>query len=260
MVKDYIALKEKIHDRLCQCGENAIYEYRCFENGNWCSDGGIYHAYDACVSHAIEHAEGKKTVFEVRKRYFEGEGKSMHIVARYNSRSDWLSIDVCGDFSESLTQAEEKLLFYSFDEMWFDFPIPFEKGDIVCDCFKKKPFVLMETMPWSKKERPPKRKDWKNYMTHMDMNASGYSYDASARFLSDDWADYKYLNLEYYPDHLHGGERLLEVYGLFEKGKIDAFSMLKLYRFISAEETAKAERNGIKSFLGNDICEWLDIG
>ena len=81
--------------------------------------------------------------------------------------------------------------------MWFDIPIPFEKGDIVCDnaCIYTRgiPFVLMGTVPWYKKEHPSPRGAYNG--DYSDMNAYGYSYDFDRQFFYDDFSA-DYLNLE----------------------------------------------------------------
>ncbi len=89
----------------------------------------------------------------------------------------------------------------TYDGIWFDIPIPFEKGDIVCDnaCIYTKgiPFVLLGTVPWYKKEHPSPRGAYNG--DYSDMNAYGNSYDFDRQFFNDDFR-VDYLNLEYYTE------------------------------------------------------------
>lgn len=94
----------------------------------------------------------------------------------------------------------------AFDNMWFDIPIPFKPGDIVCDCFDNIPFVITSTVPWYRKENTPKRERSTNHLCSIDMNASGYSVikdTASVKYYhSIDWGYnkeiMKHLGLEKY--------------------------------------------------------------
>ena len=40
----------------------------------------------------------------------------------------------------------------------YNIPLPFKKGDILCDCFEREPFVLMGMYPWQRKEHITRRK------------------------------------------------------------------------------------------------------
>jgi hypothetical protein len=149
-----------------------------------------------------------------------------------------------------MNKEKEKLWLCSFEEMWFNFPIPFKVGDIVCDCYNRKPFVLKGTVPWYKKENPPIQKDWMDFMTHADMKAVGYTYNADTVSLSDECSsDFMYLNLEYYRGNLTGGERLLKAYSLYEKEVIDSYTLLKLNRMIVAETVADRERKVLQGYI-----------
>ena len=86
------------------------------------------------------------------------------------------------------------------------------------------------------------------------MNAVGYSYDHAHRLFDDDFM-VDYLNLEYYKEPLCGPERLLYAYSQFVKEKIDAYTLLKLYRMIRAEAAAEEERSILKSYLHGYVWE-----
>ena len=153
----------------------------------------------------------------------------------------------------SLSEEETALWNESFTGMWFDIPIPFKKGDIVCDNASIYtagiPFVLLGTDPWYRQEHPQVQSDFADYS---DMNAYGYSYDHTLRFFNDDFR-VDYLNLEHWTEPLHGPEKLLYAYRQFVKGEIDAYTLLKLYRMIQADAAAEEDRKLLKSYLPPDI-------
>ena len=93
-------------------------------------------------------------------------------------------------------EAETNLKHYSFFGLWFDIPIPFKKGDLVCDCFRKEPFVLMGTTPWYFRQNPPKR-DLRWHTDSSDMDAHGYRPTTAEAYPCDDYRC-DYMNLQYY--------------------------------------------------------------
>ncbi len=83
--------------------------------------------------------------FRVIKRYLDVDADAScsdpSITAEYDMSGEILDYSFTGS-SEfyALSKEEKDLWSESFDGMWFDIPIPFEKGDIVCDnaCIYKK--------------------------------------------------------------------------------------------------------------------------
>lgn len=125
-----------------------------------------------------------------------------------------------------------------FDGMWFDFPTPFKKGDIVWNPNKPKesceggPFVVtavcLEGIKSSKaKENCRKNGDFS------DMCADGF-------FLNKDGSIYgetvwNYMDLEFYDKELSGTEKTLIALRNFIKGSIDPALFARAYhRIITA--------------------------
>ena len=120
--------------------------------------------------------------------------------------------------------------------MWFSFPTPFQKGDIVWepeseeDC--KGRFVLTDICSTCFSESIERCKDVS------DMNTRGY-------FQSDDGdifdeSMWNYMDLEYYRGKFTGKRRILKALSNYVKGKIDISLMLKAYRKIITDEYAAA--------------------
>ena len=266
MLRGYMALDEKILSRF-HSEEDAIYECEFWARsviklrakdaprGNeceWREAGARFRSFARCFEYALKEAQEEMCRFRIIKRYFDtGADLSCsdpYFSAEYDMSGEMMDYYFTGS-SEfySLTEEETDFWSESFDGMWFDIPIPFEKGDIVCDnaCIYTKgiPFVLLGTVPWYKKEHPSKHGT--EYCDYSDMAAYGYSFDQEQMFFNDDFR-VDYLNLEYYPEPLKGPERLLYAYRQLEHKEIDGYILLKIYRSLLAEAAAEEERHGLQ--------------
>lgn len=147
---------------------------------------------------------------------------------------DFSNLHICVE--ADLEEEEGDLLLNSFEGLWFDFPIPFKKGDILITGEREKPvhepFVLLDVAPWRAKENV--RLDGDN----LDMNITGH-------FLNKDGTVYtdvmlcNYMDCEYSRENLTGKRRLLVALSNFEKGKLEIGLLLFAYRKILLEEAAK---------------------
>lgn len=245
MLRAYMTLERRLQAILEADDPDAVYVYEVLEKSHdpaerrpkWHGET-LFLKY----SHAITHSFAQESLsFRITKKGFGG---SLWVEGCFNPQGELLRVTIWGpQITQKLTQAELELESESFDGMWFDFPIPFQKGDIVCDAFLREPFVLLDTDPWCKKRHTER----KSHRDGSDMLAFGYSYDREDRFLYDDYmADY--MNLTYCNDPLEGGERLLEAYSRFEKGEIDAWTLLKFFRMYQCKEIAAADHRRLKSF------------
>ena len=260
MLRGDIALEQKLLS-LFQREENgvvyeaayfmkSIYPIRSPHGGyEWREDGNHFPTLESCLRYAAEEAKEEQCRFRITKSFwgtrFTGYSREPSVTIEYDAEENILSVDMSGPFEFfSLTEEEEDLWCLSFDGMWFDFPIPFEKGDIVCDITdsftREIPFVLMGTTPWFLKERHPTERV-NTHSDSSDMIAQGYSVDWNSLFYDDDFM-IEYLNMEYYTKPLEGLDRLLTAYSQFEKGKIDAYTLMQLYRMITAGHIADTER------------------
>ncbi len=263
MLRGYMAAEQKLLDKFRAEENNTVYEYELWEEGpddeyRWDGRNRHFHSLRVCRLSALEEAREEKCRFRIIKHYIDERssdyGFEPYISAEFNPSGEILEIFPSGSSTFfSLTDEEDDLLFDSFAGMWFDIPIPFEKGDIVCDnaeiYAQGMPFVLMGTVPWYRKEHPPKHGTYSDYS---DMNAYGWFYDREQQFFHDDFR-VDYLNLEYYTKPLQGGERLLLAYSQFVKEQIDGYTLLKLYRLILAEAAAEKEQRSLASYLPGDI-------
>ena len=122
----------------------------------------------------------------------------------------------------------------SFEEMWFAFPTPFQKGDIIYDVtqLNPNPMVLEQTDA----EYYAKKGSVGNNIG--DMSVWGYVQmeEPNSIFYDNAWS---YMNYEYYPlEQIQGEQRILLAVSNFIKGEIDISLCLKAYHQIMLEEMA----------------------
>ncbi|MBQ3061476.1 MAG: hypothetical protein IJD02_03440 [Lachnospiraceae bacterium] len=128
------------------------------------------------------------------------------------------------------TNEEEMLINLSFDGMWFDFPTPFKKGDIVwvpCDdnnigwnCDGG--FVLKRISTWNQSKCVMDGSD------NSDMSCSGYFVNENGTIYSEVMSGY--MDLEYYYGPYRQNERILPALSKYMKGEIEVDLLLYAYR------------------------------
>lgn len=236
MLKDYMALEEKLKTILQEEDPGAAYvldEYGPVldgERSDWYGDH-LFKDFSGALRCAAEREEDMP--YRIRKRWF---GTPYSITGYYSEGNALLRMDSSLP-PATLSEPEDILWAESFFEMCFDFPIPFQRGDLVQDSVTKEPFVLLETDSWRRQNsrKAPSR----------DMYAFGYSYDEKERFLWDNYMA-NYMDLEYCTEPLKGSKRILEAYSRYEKGEIDAWTLLRFFRMYESEEAAEIEYRHIK--------------
>ena len=151
--------------------------------------------------------------------------------------------------------SEEDLYSDFFDLLWFAFPVPFERGDIV---YRKNKYQPDEHTPividgivfphgWNKEEYFAKRREFGDTS---DMNVWGYAADM-------EWSDgyhgpyqevwWNYMDAEYYREELTGIERVLGLISNWLKGKFgDEVDLLMAgYHHIMLEEMLARSTPGL---------------
>ena len=145
-----------------------------------------------------------------------------------------------------------------FEDMWFNFPIPFEKGDIIYfveSAFDREtgPIVFIDdVLGGGDCERRAKRlaSRVEKGGDYSDMNIGGYYMAKQNWFASTEGAITKYLgcdydvwwiymNAAYYNKPLEGIDRCLKPISSFLKGQIDVALLVAGYHHILTQELGK---------------------
>ena len=260
LLVDYMKIEDRIISSFMTNEPNAL-----FYSGHRIKNSGLnmhcrfFNDYHDCYHDAINEAPE----FTIIKFYYQdGKHSNSHIVADFDINKSIRSID-CINMDYYFTEYEKKLLYEFFDDMWFNIPIPFKKGDILCDCMIRKPFVLTAVDTWEENTIITKKNDKKPYKNHFDMNASGYSFDNHTLSLHYDWVSYNYLNLDYYDytgeEKLYDGERFLLAYSMFLKNLLDIDTLLQIYRILISESTAMTTYRTLDHYFNEAEKELLGI-
>lgn len=149
------------------------------------------------------------------------------------------------DPAATLSDAELDLLSV-FDLLWFDFPTPFKKGDIVYDRRRvlhgplcSGPFVMRDNgaLGWLSEQH---RERLKENGDTSDMCTGGYFLDEDGCLYAET-SNSNYMDLEYYPvEQLTGVQRVLKALGNFLKDEIDVGLLVRAYHQIRMAEYAAA--------------------
>lgn len=166
----------------------------------------------------------------VQSRVWKQPIESIHkFLAKY------MSID-----TQSNTTDNDTSILAVFDEMWFSFPTPFVKGDILHDITKKSvncycggPVVMDMIAPDYFSE------NGRTGFDVSDMCVWGYFQDTDTGNIYEENA-YNYMNFEYYPkEQLTEKRRVLFALSNYIKGNISLSLFVKAYHQILTEEYAK---------------------
>lgn len=159
-----------------------------------------------------------------------------------NDKFEVVSVNIEKSLNDYENKHIDHLMFQFFDEMWFNFPLPFHKGDIVVD-------------PWYKKSESCNCGPFVLEQTCQDLYKNSEGTDSSdmiayGAFICDDGCTYcecmhEYMNLEYYRDEIKGYQRTLIPMSNFLKGKLEITECLKAYHYILIDELHKKDRNSM---------------
>ncbi len=260
-INDMISLENRLVGTLLISEPNSFYIAEWPEYNNWHGDNCFFNNYGAAYEYAMKNADKNTMIsFRIRKQYCDNSVTSSSLIeSTYNSDGEMMAIDTWGAPLQDWSDTDQALWSERFDDMWFDIPIPFKPGDIVCDRYDNIPFVITSTVPWYRKEHPPKKNTGILHLTNMDMTASGYSVNRDTLSVKYDWLSHYYLNLEYYTDELKEEGRILTVYSLFKQDKINGDTLSKLTQLIAAEHLAKKAFRDIDWMLEEDTVKQLDL-
>jgi len=176
----------------------------------------------------------------IRKVWFDGRDENIGV--ELNTNGEVLKV-LYDDFKSS---KEIDILDLGFDGMWFDFPNPFKKGDIIYNPgrFSSADFECNYGLCVLEEEVPLRRciESWKKSSgaDSSDMTVDGLFQNEDGTIFAECTANY--MNFEYYRGELDGKKRILKAISNYLKGKISLELLLAAYHTILTEEWAKDTR------------------
>ena len=149
-----------------------------------------------------------------------------------------------------LTQEEHHIFWLGFQEMWFNFPLPFKRGDILvrrsgiyCD---ERRFALNQdaTLDPTRDNDAKILRLRKEHSDHRDILVRGHAVDEKSDVIQFCYGFSGLLSLEPFDGELEGFERKLEPLSRFSRGEIDFKRCLQECEELHAQvcEELEAER------------------
>lgn len=244
-------------------GKNCVYRYEIHgpQRWNWPQDDGwrgggeYFNSFDSCLSHCLRQLDGDTETDKIRFYRQEWCGAEEKAAVQWTLETDReqnpVRIDRCGiPGGDELTDTD-----CIFSDMWFAFPTPFKRGDLVWDpfCGEAAPFVLNYLNVWDTQEmlrqgfspegvyaglvrNADKRvQAYRRTGCVMDMGAYGYGRRDGFGIWNEfgGWANY--LDLEFYPVELEGKDRILRPVSEYLKGSVDLELLLNSYTVLLLE-------------------------
>lgn len=248
-LKKYMELENKVIEAAMKTERNTVFSFETYyhEDSSECEDGRLFTTCEDVLS-AIENEKKKHEKRDMqeypleciylKKQWLDNEKEKMILLRLL---PDGEVFDIYKDIN-IYQEFDGSDIRYMFDEMWFDIPTPFKKGDILYTKAAigdypvfEEPFVLEYICYWGKDniEDARKRHAWGS----MDMTAYGYfPYDDGTVYYE---CMHSYLSLDYYEGELENNLRTLKAISNYMKDKIDLSLLLDAHTVIVNEERNK---------------------
>lgn len=208
---------------------NAVYSYRMYldDDGDreWHLSGPLFHTFEEAYEHAQSEAIPLSPNFvEFVKTYIGKDEKQIFVRLNHEKRL------VRVDENHYLSLEEHEIYHDVFEGMWFSFPHPFEKGDILrqSDCLYRHPYEPPFVMTSICTE------DEREHCDGSDMTAHGYFLERDGHIYHE--CVHNYMNLERVPPEMARRERMLVPISRYLKGEIDLVLLLGAHKIMCYEE------------------------
>ena len=271
VLKDYIEMENQFINDFINCSEDSVFTYKSGsmifdrESRTYYYDfydgfNGIFSTYHDCLEYISENEKPDESedvsgaFYEIYKCGLNSGNKIRNEVNLViDSRGQVYTTNMSFDQSEDYKCQLECF----FEDLWFEFPVPFEKGDIVCLIGWNKPIVLSDIVIPSSCN-PDEFRLRKCGGDTSDMNLWGYImcmntfYEAAQAqngrmFMGIDhdvW--WNYMDVVYYRRELGGFDRCLKPVSSWLKGRFDGNDLsilLMAYSRIMNEEINRSLLN-----------------
>lgn len=217
----YISIENDLISSFYKTEDNAVYSYRLyFDDDNdrdWYNVSSLFRTFEEAYEHSLDDGEPPYHDFvEFTKTYIGAEGKQIFV--RFNGKKEIVRVDE----TNYLTNEKDFEIFqFVFQEMNFEFPLPFKKGDII------KRVKGMYTRPSCYYEK---------YVFDSIVNEG--SYTVVKGYVADEDGNIQYESIHLYMDFeymdlpLGDKDNLLTPIGKYLSGEIDLALLLGAYRYI----------------------------
>ena len=233
-LKRHMEIEAQLISAFYKEDESAVYSYREYFDdnrcGEWYEENALFRTFDEAYAHAKADGEPPYPNFmEFVKTYIGGDGKQIFL--RFNLEKEIVRVDE----SNYLSDEKDCEIFQEiFRNLWFSFPTPFAKGDIIKTAQGKytRPSTFADlfalTSMCNESERTPG--------DGSDMTAHGYFIDRDGVAYHE--CIHSYMDLEYVKTPLADENKLLLPISKYLKEGIDLALLLGAYRNILCKNEA----------------------
>lgn len=227
---------------------NTVYFYREYFDDDWYEEATLFHTFEEAQAFAVTSIEvndvdiPQPNFIEFVKTYIGEVDKKIFV--RFNPEKEIVRVDE----NQYLTDEKDYEIFQEvFRNMWFSFPTPFKKGDVVKTVrgvytrpsYLNGTFVLTSVCNSSDREGY-----FKENGDGSDMTAHGYFVDFEGVAYHE--CIHNYMDLEYVRDPLENEEKVLHPISKYLKGEIDLGLLLGAYRYIIVTHEANMVRMSLR--------------
>ena len=268
-LQTYMRLQNKLIEQFYKNGNHAVYLYRILYEGDedWSRDSLLYDRAGECFEDIGADEEMLPSIrcIQITKQWI---GKNKAIMLSVKADKTILNLDADG-----LEEPDMNLL-QAFEWMWFDFPTPFKRGDIVVSKYSPfgynlcgdEPFVLTNLCSWGSEQLRQnrysdhdKRYVWadRQLLRHRK-SADGTDMTAYGYFQNEDGSIYyesmhHYIDLEYYREEPQGTRRILKAFSSFEKEEFGSDLLAISYHTLMEEGRIKREKERLSCFTDEGL-------
>ena len=225
----YMQLQIRLSSDFDKVEKNAVYSYRMYldddEDREWHSSGPLFSTFEEAYEHAQSEVIPLSPNFvEFVKTYIGKEEKQIFVRLNHEKRL------VRVDENHYLSPEEHEIYHDVFAGMWFSFPHPFEKGDLLrqADCLYRHPYEPPFVMTSICTE------DEREYCDGSDMTAHGYFLERDGHIYYE--CVHNYMNLERVPPEMARRERILVPISRYLKGEIDWALLLGAHKIMCYDQ------------------------
>lgn len=197
------------------------YAYYCPGDPDWCKEKTIYASLEECMQAYKSEWNERIVQCRIRKQSLENVDEVIEIEFRGDGEVERLN------YGETLNKLEKEALQNEFSCFWFDFPTPFQKGDLLGspDRYGKEKmscFVLDKLSTWASPERK------KDYSDDSDMCGYCYCLDPDNSIFYDSVLGY--MDFEFYNGPYTLEEKSMLALSKFLKGEIEIDTLLNAHQ------------------------------
>lgn len=238
-IDKYISLKDEQYCRFQKADKNAVYSYQfyCPGDSSYCEEFDTkYSSVDKCWNAIIKDMDLGISKITICKEYIDDVSGKIFVDYKQNDGDGkWTVFDICAMRIDD----EDALIEQFFEEMYFEFPVPFVAGDIVHIPRTDSPYYKenKSAFVFDKIAYLEYNEFIKNCADNSDMRAIGY-FPCDDGTITRDGAG-NYMDMEYYDKALEGTMRLVQTVGSFIKGEIDICLLIAAYKKFTIEEMTR---------------------